>query len=58
MFTLGFLIVGNDAPPWIPAQAIGEVGLWLAALLTLITGYDYMKAGITHMLQDDNPSAD
>lgn len=58
MFTLGFLIVGNDAPSWIPAQAIGEVGLWLAALLTLITGFDYMKAGITHMLQDDNPSAD
>lgn len=49
MFTLGFLIVGKDAPTWIPAQAIGEVGLWLAALLTLITGYDYLKAGLSHM---------
>lgn len=54
MFTLGFLIVGTDAPTWIPAQVIGEVGLWLAALLTLITGYDYLKAGITHMLKEDS----
>ena len=49
MFTLGFLIVGTDAPSWIPAQMIGEVGLWLAALLTLITGYDYLKEGLVHM---------
>lgn len=54
MFTLGFLIVGSDAPTWIPAQIIGEVGLWLAALLTLITGYDYLKAGIVHMLEADS----
>ncbi|MBT4741450.1 MAG: CDP-diacylglycerol--glycerol-3-phosphate 3-phosphatidyltransferase [Rhodospirillaceae bacterium] len=53
MFTLGFLIVGSDAPTWIPAQAIGEVGLWLAALLTIITGYDYLKAGLVHMLKDE-----
>lgn len=49
MFTLGFLIVGKDSPAWIPAQPIGEVGLWLAAVLTLITGYDYLKAGLKHM---------
>ena len=53
MFTLGFLIVGKDAPGWIPAQAIGEVGLWLAALLTLITGYDYLKAGLKHMQDEE-----
>lgn len=53
MFTLGFLIIGTDAPTWIPAQMIGEVGLWLAALLTLITGYDYLKAGAVHMLEAD-----
>ena len=53
MFTLGFLIIGTDAPTWIPAQMIGEVGLWLAALLTLITGYDYLKAGVVHMLEAD-----
>ncbi len=49
MFTLGFLIVGDAAPPWIPAVAIGEIGLWIAAVLTLITGYDYLRAGLRHM---------
>lgn len=59
MFTLGFLIVGNDAPSWIPAQAIGELGLWLAAILTLITGYDYLKTGLKHMQtpEQNEPSA-
>ena len=56
MFTLGFLIVGTDAPDWIPAQTIGEIGLWLAALLTLITGYDYLKAGIGHMRESEDSS--
>ena len=28
---------------------IGIVGLWLAAILTVGTGYDYMKAGIQHI---------
>ena len=53
MFALGFLIVGTDAPSWIPAQPIGEIGLWLAALITLITGYDYLKTGILHMLDQE-----
>jgi cardiolipin synthase (CMP-forming) len=54
MLTLGFLIVGSDSPAWIPAKAIGELGLWLAALLTLITGFDYLKAGVRHLLQDES----
>ncbi|MEQ8734637.1 MAG: CDP-diacylglycerol--glycerol-3-phosphate 3-phosphatidyltransferase [Rhodospirillaceae bacterium] len=57
MFALGFLIVGTDAPSWIPAQLIGEIGLWLAALLTLITGYDYLKAGVVHMLDEEESIA-
>ena len=53
MFALGFLIVGDKAPVWIPAHAIGNVLLWGAAIVTLITGYDYLKAGIEHMDQDE-----
>ena len=49
MFSLGFLIVGTASPDWIPAVAIGEVGLWAAAALTLITGYDYLAIGLRHM---------
>ena len=52
MTTLGFLIVGETGPAFIPVELIGEVGLWLAALLTLITGYDYLQRGLKHMLTD------
>lgn len=52
MFALGFLIVGNAAPAWIPTVLIGEIGLWAAAALTLVTGYDYLRAGIRHMVGD------
>lgn len=49
MVAIGFLIVGNAAPHWIPALAIGAAGLWLAAVFTLITGYDYLRAGMRYM---------
>lgn len=50
MVALGFLIVGEASPDWIPAILIGDIGVWLAAGLTLVTGYDYMRAGLRHML--------
>lgn len=49
MISLGFLIVGSAAPWWIPARVIGEAALWIAAVLTLITGYDYLRAGLRYM---------
>jgi len=54
MLSLGFLIVGTASPSWLPAQIVGEIGLWLAATLTLITGYDYLKAGLKHMAPADS----
>jgi cardiolipin synthase len=53
MFTLGFLIVGDAAPAAIPATLIGETGLWIAAALTLVTGYDYLKTGLKHLTASD-----
>lgn len=49
MVALGFLIVGDAGPEAVPVQLIGEIGLWIAALLTLVTGYDYMRVGFGHM---------
>lgn len=49
MVALAILIVGKDGPAWLPVKLIGEIGLGLAAALTLITGYDYLRAGLTHM---------
>ncbi len=53
MFSLGFLIVGDASPEAIPAVDIGLSGLWIAAFLTLATGYDYLCAGLHHMKEED-----
>jgi cardiolipin synthase (CMP-forming) len=29
------------------------VGLWIAAALTLYTGYDYFRAGIRHVVDEE-----
>lgn len=58
MIAIGFLILGDAAHPTVPeafpVRLIGETGLWLAAAITLITGYDYLRAGLRHM---DTPPA-
>jgi cardiolipin synthase len=58
MIAIGILIVGNGVHPAIPesvpVRLIGEAGLWIAAVITIITGYDYLRAGLRHM---DPPSA-
>lgn len=49
MVALGFLIVGTAGPDWLHATLIGDILLWVAAILTVITGYDYLRVGIKHM---------
>jgi len=56
MVAIGFLIVGDAGPAVLPVGGIGEILLWIAALLTLVTGYDYLRAGLAHMTQDVAPS--
>lgn len=54
MTALGFLIVADAEPTaFLPISAIGETLLWLAAALTLYTGYDYLRIGLKHA--DDTP---
>ena len=36
------------------AQTIGIILLWLSAFLTLYTGYDYLRKGINHAINQDN----
>ncbi len=33
----------------VPRHSVGIACLWLAAGLTLITGYDYLRVGLKHM---------
>ncbi len=49
MLAISFLLLGDAGPAWIPVLKLGEIGFWLAALLTLITGYDYLRSGLDHM---------
>ena len=43
---IGFLIAGPAGERVLPGTlVIGLVLLWIAAVLTLYTGWDYMKAG-------------
>lgn len=58
MIALGFLVLGDHGPNIgvVTVSDVGLVGLWAAAILTLITGYDYLRAGLNHMEIDDRPS--
>ena len=52
MIALGALVLAGSADtllPWLPALAIGMACLWIAAGLTLVTGYDYLRVGLKHM---------
>ena len=55
MVAIGVLIVGNAGPAFLPVAAIGEIMLWIAAILTLVTGYDYLRAGLAHMTRAPPP---
>lgn len=46
MVAIGVLIVGDSGPAAVPVREAGETLLWIAAALTLITGYDYLRAGL------------
>lgn len=48
---LAMLLVGPAAEGILPGTTTaGVLLLWIAALLTLLTGYDYLKAGIRHAI--------
>ncbi|NGM22091.1 CDP-diacylglycerol--glycerol-3-phosphate 3-phosphatidyltransferase [Roseomonas stagni] len=54
MGALGTLLAGDSAAPlvwlgWLPVSLIGELMLWTAAVLTLLTGWDYLQAGLRHV---------
>jgi len=58
MISLGALILGKALPGWQVALAgftanlphtVGLVTLWGAAVLTVITGWDYLRVGLKHM---------
>ena len=58
LVSLGALILGNALPKWIVEvggidanvpHTVGLATLWAAAILTLLTGWDYLRVGLKHM---------
>ena len=53
MVAVGFLIAGDAGDRIVPVVTqVGIMLLWLSALLTLYTGWDYMRAGLRYMIDE------
>ncbi|MDI6837276.1 CDP-diacylglycerol--glycerol-3-phosphate 3-phosphatidyltransferase [Ciceribacter thiooxidans] len=51
MVAIAFLLAGPAGDKVLPhTTEIGITLLWVAALLTIYTGYDYFRAGVKHMV--------
>ena len=58
MLSIAILLTGESGNKLINfqdynAQTIGIILLWLSAFLTLYTGYDYVRKGIDHAINED-----
>jgi phosphatidylglycerophosphate synthase len=49
LVSLGALILGGAVPQHHWVHIVGLASLWVAAGLTLVTGYDYLRIGLKHM---------
>ena len=48
LIALGILILSEGGISVVPILMFGKIALWVAAILTLYTGYDYLKSGLKH----------
>lgn len=51
MIALGFLLAGDTSAKmlgisWFPVSMIGSILLWVSAILTIMTGWGYIKTGL------------
>jgi CDP-diacylglycerol---glycerol-3-phosphate 3-phosphatidyltransferase len=54
LIAVGFLIAGDAGDAVVPVVTkIGIMLLWLSALLTIYTGWDYLQAGLHHLTRED-----
>jgi len=53
MIAVGFLLAGPAGDKFLPyTTEIGISLLWISAVITLYTGWDYFRAGIKHVVED------
>ncbi|CAN7559901.1 CDP-diacylglycerol--glycerol-3-phosphate 3-phosphatidyltransferase [Rhizobium sp. LjRoot30] len=54
MVAIAFLLAGPAGDTVLPyTTQIGIVLLWVAAVLTMYTGYDYFRAGLKHIVNEE-----
>jgi cardiolipin synthase (CMP-forming) len=54
LVAIGFLLAGEAGDMVLPFTTLTGIALlWLSALLTIYTGYDYFRAGIHHLIAED-----
>jgi len=54
LVAIGFLIAGEAGEQILPPTTlIGIFLLWTAAIFTIYTGWDYFRAGIHHLIKED-----
>ena len=49
ILAIGFLLVGDASPEFIPSILIGDILLWIAGIVTVQTGYIYLRTGLKHL---------
>jgi cardiolipin synthase len=53
LVAIGFLLAGRAGDQVVPVVTpVGLTLLWLSALLTLYTGLDYLRAGLSHLIEE------
>ncbi|MBN9071224.1 MAG: CDP-diacylglycerol--glycerol-3-phosphate 3-phosphatidyltransferase [Rhizobiales bacterium] len=53
MVAIGFLLLGPTGDKIVPYwSSIGITLLWISAIVTLYTGYDYFRAGVKHIVDE------
>lgn len=58
MVAIGFLLAGDSSAEllninWFPVNVIGSILLWIAAILTIVTGWGYIHTGIRFINKTD-----
>src|SRR3974390_3751296 len=53
LVAIGFLLAGDAGDQIVPVVTqTGLALLWISAIFTLYTGYDYFRAGVHHLIED------
>jgi cardiolipin synthase (CMP-forming) len=54
LIAIGFLLAGEAGDELVPVVTqIGLVLLWVSAIFTIYTGWDYFRAGFRHLVEED-----